>query len=231
MFLLKTHRIIPLRVQNIILQIFTCSNHTIFLQPGNPDGTFCIYFCIQTNTQIQYMTGQKAIEGCRRQDRICQKYIFDRWSEGMLMLCMRYVKNLPDAEELMLNGFYAFYRSIDRFVYSTDSSITAWLRQIMVNECLMFLRRKDALNIVEEKYAEERSTDESFTSKMSTDELFRMILSMPAGYSTVFNLYVVEGYTHKEIGAMLNISEGTSKSQLSKARNMLQTAVQKSRKE
>lgn len=147
------------------------------------------------------------------------------------MLCMRYVKNLPDAEELMLNGFYAFFRNIDRFVYSTDSSITAWIRQIMVNECLMFLRKKGALKIVEERYAEEKATDETYTSKMSTDELFRMILSMPAGYSTVFNLYVVEGYTHKEIAAMLKISEGTSKSQLSKARSMLQTVVEKSRKE
>lgn len=73
------------------------------------------------------MTGQKAIEGCKRQDRICQKYVFDRWSEGMLMLCMRYVRTLPDAEELMLNGFFAFFNSIDRFVYSTDAGITACL--------------------------------------------------------------------------------------------------------
>jgi DNA-directed RNA polymerase specialized sigma24 family protein len=77
------------------------------------------------------MTGQKAIEGCKRQDRICQKYVFDRWSEGMLMLCMRYVRTLPDAEELMLNGFFAFFNSIDRFVYSTDSGITAWLKMLI----------------------------------------------------------------------------------------------------
>lgn len=74
------------------------------------------------------MTGRKAIEGCKRQDRICQKYVFDRWSEGMLMLCMRYVRTLPDAEELMLNGFFAFFNSIDRFVYNTDAGITAWLK-------------------------------------------------------------------------------------------------------
>ncbi len=172
------------------------------------------------------MTGQKAIEGCKRQDRICQKYVFDRWSEGMLMMCMRYVKTLPDAEELMLNGFFSFFRSIDRFVYNTDSSITAWLKKIMVNECLMFLRRKGELKIVEEKYAAETGIEESFTSRMATDEILKQVLALPAGYRTVFNLYIVEGYSHKEIAAMLNISEGTSKSQLSKARGMLQKVVQ-----
>jgi RNA polymerase sigma factor (sigma-70 family) len=171
------------------------------------------------------MNGQKAIEGCRRQDRICQKYVFDRWSEGMLMLCMRYVKNLPDAEELMLNGFFSFYKNIDRFVYNTDNSITAWLKKIIVNECLMFLRKKGELKIIEEKYAADSGAEESFTAKISADELFREVLALPAGYRTVFNLYVVEGYSHKEIAEMLGITEGTSKSQLSKARTMLQKVV------
>ncbi len=170
------------------------------------------------------MTGQKAIDGCKRQDRICQKYLFDRWSENMLMLCMRYVKNLPDAEELMLNGFYGFFRNIDRFVYNEDSSITAWLKKIMVNECLMHLRKKGELKIVEEKYAEETGAEET-NSKMNADEIFRMITTLPAGYRTVFNLYVVEGYSHKEIAGLLKITEGTSKSQLSKARTMLQEKI------
>ncbi len=171
------------------------------------------------------MTGQKAIDGCKRQDRICQKYIFDRWSEGMLLLCMRYVKSLPDAEELMLNGFFSFYKTIDRFVYSGDSSITAWLKRIMVNECLMFLRKKGSLQIVEEQSATEAGADETTTAKMSADEIFRQILALPTGYSTVFNLFVVEGYSHKEIAGMLGITEGTSKSQLSKARALLQKTV------
>jgi RNA polymerase sigma-70 factor (ECF subfamily) len=171
------------------------------------------------------MTGQKAIEGCRRQDRICQKYVFDLWSEGMLMLCMRYVKNLPDAEELMLNGFFSFFKSIDRFVYNDDSSITAWLKKIMVNECLMWLRKKGDLKIVEEKYADEISTEDAH-GKMNVDEIFKLIVALPAGYRTVFNLYIIEGYSHKEIAAMLNITEGTSKSQLSKARVMLQQKLE-----
>lgn len=171
------------------------------------------------------MTGQKAIEGCKRQDRICQKYIFDRWSEGMLMLCMRYVKNLADAEELMLNGFYSFYRSIERFEYNSDAGITAWLKKIMVNECLMFLRKKGELKIVDDKFAQDIAGEESLSSRMAAEEIFKEVLALPAGYRTVFNLYVVEGYSHKEIATLLNINEGTSRSQLNKARALLQKVV------
>jgi len=171
------------------------------------------------------MTEQKAIEGCKRQDRISQKYLFDTYSDGMLMLCMRYVRSLPDAEELMLNGFFSFYKSIDRFVYNGAGSIGGWLKKIMVNECLMFLRKKEGLKIVSDDYALEIGTDDGQLAKMNADELFQLILMLPPGYRTVFNLFVVEGYSHKEIGALLGIGEGTSKSQLSKARGMMQKAV------
>lgn len=173
------------------------------------------------------MTVATAIAGCKRQDRTSQRYVFDRWSEGMLLLCMRYVKHLPDAEELMLNGFYKFYESIDRFVYSGDAGVTAWLKQIMVHECLGFLRKKGALQLVPEASAVEVGAEDGIWAELEAAELYRLVMALPVGYSTVFNLYVVEGYTHREIGALLGISEGTSKSQLSKARAMLQKAVAK----
>ena len=171
------------------------------------------------------MTEQKAIEGCKRQDRISQKYLFDAWSDGMLMLCMRYVKSLPDAEELMLNGFYNFFRTIDRFVYNGTGSLVAWLKKIMVNECLMFLRKKDGLKIVNGEYAAEAGADNGQLEKMAAAEIYKLIVALPAGYSTVFNLFVIEGYGHKEIAGMLGITEGTSKSQLSKAKAMMQKAI------
>ena len=173
------------------------------------------------------MTDQKAIEGCKKQDRISQKYLFDTYSDGMLMVCLRYVKHLADAEELMLNGFFSFYKTIDRFVYSHEGSIAGWLKKIMVNECLMFLRRKGALKMVEEKEAAAVSTDSDPLSRMSANEIFRLVMTLPAGYRTVFNLYAIEGYDHKEIAAMLGIAEGTSKSQLNKARLSLQQAMEK----
>lgn len=168
------------------------------------------------------MTEQKAIEGCKKQDRICQKYLFDHYSDGMLMVCMRYVKHLPDAEEIMLNGFYDFYKSIDRFIYNGQGNIGGWLKKIMVNECLMFLRKKGGLQVTNEEHATEVSTNDDQLGHMNAGEILQLIMTLPAGYRTVFNLFAVEGYSHKEIGAMLNITDGTSKSQLNKARGMLQ---------
>ena len=171
------------------------------------------------------MTEQKAIEGCRKQDRISQKYLFDTYSDGMLMVCMRYVKSLPDAEELMLNGFFSFYKAIDRFIYSGTGSIGGWLKKIMVNECLMFLRRKGTLKIVDEGYALEIHVDGAQIEHLNANEIHRMIMSLPVGYRTIFNLFAIEGYSHKEIAEMLKIKEGTSKSQLNKARAALQEMV------
>jgi RNA polymerase sigma factor (sigma-70 family) len=171
------------------------------------------------------MTEQKAIEGCRKQDRISQKFLFDTYSDGMLMVCVRYVKNLADAEELMLNGFYSFYKTIDRFVYGGKGSIGAWLKKIVVNECLMFLRKKEGLRIADEEHAAEVGADDSQLSRMNANEIFQLIMTLPAGYRTVFNLYGVEGYSHREIAGMLGISEGTSKSQLNKARVQLQKLI------
>jgi len=171
------------------------------------------------------MTEEKAIEGCKRQDRISQKHLFDLYSDRMLMVCLRYVQHLPDAEELMLNGFFSFYKSVDRFVYSGKGSLGGWMKKIMVNECLMFLRKKGVLETVNESQAANVSTDDGLLERMNANELFRLILELPAGYRTVFNLNAVEGYTHKEIAAMLGITEGTSKSQLNKARGMMQKLV------
>ncbi len=175
------------------------------------------------------MTEQKAIEGCKKQDRIAQKHLFDAYSEAMLMVCLRYVKLLPDAEELMLNGFFNFFRSVDRFVYSGNGSVGAWLKKIMVNECLMFLRKKGSLTLVDEQYAEDVVLAPGLTDNMDANEILKLVLELPPGYRIVFNMFVIEGYTHKEIAATISITEGTSKSQLNKARGMLQQAMAQNR--
>lgn len=171
------------------------------------------------------MTEQKAIEGCKKQDRISQKYLFDAYSDAMLMVCMRYVKNLPDAEELMLNGFYNFFKTIDRFAYGGQGAISAWLKKIMVNECLMFLRKKDRLIVTDEEAAAEITADGWSVEDMNASEIFKLLMTLPAGYRTVFNLFAIEGYSHREIADMLGITEGTSKSQLNKAKAMMQKLV------
>ena len=171
------------------------------------------------------MTEQKTIEGCKRHDRTAQKHLWDAYADAMLMVCMRYVKSLPDAEELMLNGFYNFFNKIDRFDYSGPGSVGPWLKKIMVNECLAFLRKKGGLQLTPETGGMEVATDNDIIGRMSASEIYRYIIELPPGYRTVFNLYVVEGMSHKEIAGLLEISEGTSKSQLNKARAMLQKRI------
>jgi len=173
------------------------------------------------------MDEQQLINGCKKGDRKCQKQLFDLYSDGTLLLCMRYVKQQADAEEMMLNGFLKFFNSIGRFVYGGKGSIGGWLKKIMVNECLMFLRNRNEIKIVEESYAAEVPMNEHLIDTMNAEEIYKLVIALPAGYRTIFNLFVIEGYSHKEIASELGISEGTSKSQLNKARVMLQKILQK----
>lgn len=151
-----------------------------------------------------------------------QKCVFDLFAEKMAIVCRRYVKSPQDAEELMLDGFYKFFKSLPSFSFQSEAAFYVWLKRIMVNECLMFLRKKTAFTIVSESSAEEIPLQEDLLDKISAVEIVQLIIQLPVGYRTVFNLYSIEGFTHKDIAGMLDISEGTSKSQLSKARSLLQ---------
>ena len=162
------------------------------------------------------------IKEARQQSAAAQKCLFDLFADKMLMTCRRYLKNREDAEEIMLDGFCKFFKGLDAFQYQNEAALQGWIKQIMVNECLMFLRKKHVFNIVTEAAAEEATIAENVFSNLSAAEIFSLIVQLPVGYRTVFNLYVVEGENHKTIASLLNISEGTSKSQLSKARILLQ---------
>ncbi|HMK03029.1 MAG TPA: RNA polymerase sigma factor [Ferruginibacter sp.] len=162
------------------------------------------------------------VKEAKRGSKAAQQCLFDQFADKMLMLCRRYVKNREDAEEMMLDGFYKFFKNLPAFTYQGDAALHAWLKRIMVNECLMFLRKKNVFTIVTESTAEENVLAEEALSNLSAAEIFNLVVQLPVGYRTVFNLYVIEGFDHKEIAAMMGISEGTSKSQLSKARSLLQ---------
>lgn len=168
------------------------------------------------------METSQLIKEAKQGSAAAQKCLFNQLAEKMLMICRRYVKSNEDAEELMLDGFYKFFKKLSSFNYQGDAALYVWLKKIMINECLMFLRKKNVFNIVTEATAEEISLQEEALDNLSAGEIFKMIVQLPVGYRTVFNLYVIEGIPHKEIGALLNISEGTSKSQLSKAKVLLQ---------
>lgn len=164
----------------------------------------------------------KLVKEAKQGSTAAQKCLFDQFSEKMLMLCRRYVKNREDAEEVLLDGFYKFFKHLRDFNYQGEPALFAWLKKIMINECLMFLRRKNAFIIVAEKIAEEIPLEEDALDKLSATEIFQLVVQLPVGYRTVFNLYVIEGIPHAEISSLMGITEGTSKSQLSKARSLLQ---------
>lgn len=168
------------------------------------------------------METSELIKEAKEGSAAAQKYLFDELAEKMLLVCRRYVKNAEDAEELLLDGFYKFFKKLYSFNYQGDAALYVWLKKIMINECLMFLRKKNVFNMVTDAAAEDISLPEEALNNLSAGEIFNLIIQLPVGYRTVFNLYVIEGMTHIEISKLLNISEGTSKSQFSKGKILLQ---------
>jgi len=165
------------------------------------------------------------IRECKKGSITAQKYLYDRFAVQFFLVCRRYLKTDAEAEEILQNGFLKTFTHLHQFTYLTDASFVGWMKKIMVNECLQELRKKNSFLLVAEENAINTDADDDVLSKLSANEIYKLVTLLPIGYRTVFNLYVVEGYTHNEIAAILNISEGTSKSQLNKARKTLQQSV------
>jgi RNA polymerase sigma-70 factor (ECF subfamily) len=154
-----------------------------------------------------------------------QKCLFDLYASRMMLVCRRYIKSVEDSEEVLLDGFYKLFCALDQFNYRGDEAFQGWMKRIMVNECLMFLRKRSAFAVVAESDAEEVPFPAEVLDSMSASEILLQIIQLPVGYRTVFNLHVIEGFSHPEISAMLGIQEGTSRSQLAKAKQLLQKMI------
>lgn len=173
-----------------------------------------------------FTTETQLIAALKRGESRAHKVVYERFSGKMLAVCTRYCANRDDAEEVMIDGFMRVFEKIEQF--REDGSFEGWIRRVMVTESLMFLRKN-------KQWRQEVSMDEVTIepdyewadTTVHENDLLRLVNQLPDGYRTVFNLYAIEGYTHAEIAAMLTISEGTSKSQLSRARTMLQTNLKK----
>lgn len=159
---------------------------------------------------------------CLKNSITAQKYLFDILKNQMFLQCRRYVKSNEQAEEVLMNGFLKVFTHLPSINYNSNAAFVGWINKIMVNECLQFLRSKENYLQIVTNEIPEMNIISSIESDLATDELYLLVLQLPIGYRIVFNLYEVEGYTHKEIAALLNITEGTSKSQLSKAKQYLQ---------
>ncbi|WP_205500761.1 RNA polymerase sigma factor [Rufibacter psychrotolerans] len=161
------------------------------------------------------------VKALQEGDAKAQRFLYDRYAGPMMGVCLRYLKNEMDAEEVLITGFMKVFQNVGRF--EQKGSFEGWVRRIMVNEALQHLRKQEPMHLtIEKEHIHLASEDASADSDMSAEEMMDMLQELPAGYRAVFNLYAIEGYSHKEIAEMLHITEGTSKSQLSKARAMLQ---------
>ncbi len=161
------------------------------------------------------------ITALQRADSRAQKALFERYSSKMLAICVRYVSNRYEAEEILMDGFMRVFEKIGQ--YKSEGSFEGWIRRIMVNESLMYLRKNKQwrAEIALEDVAPEADTTFADQDLMAED-LMNLLEQLPAGYKTVFNLYAIEGYSHAEIAESLGITESTSKSQLHRARALLQ---------
>ena len=164
------------------------------------------------------------IEGCLRGDRKMQHELYKRFASKMYGVCLRYASNTEEAEDILQEGFIKVYNKIGSF--RREGSFEGWVRRIFVNTAIEQFRKKVYLQPITE--VEEETFEGKYLSvldKLSEKDIIQLVQKLSPGYRTVFNMYVVEGYTHKQIAELLQISEGTSKSQLSRAKQILQELV------
>lgn len=164
------------------------------------------------------------IQGCLAEDRRMQEELYRRFSPRMYGVCLRYAGNAEEAQDILQEGFIKVYKKLSSF--RGEGSFEGWMRRVFVNTAIEHFRRKTYKQSITEQH--ENTIEGKYLSvldNLGEKDILKLVQELSPGYRTVFNLYVVEGYTHKEIGDMLGISEGTSKSQLSRAKVILQDMV------
>lgn len=177
------------------------------------------------------MDEKQLVTACRNGDRKAQKEFYDLYAPKMYAVCLRYAKDQSTAQDYLQEGFVRVFTHLDKFRF--EGSLEGWVRRIIVNAALENLRRTDIFkksSPVEGLFNVDSGGVDASEMMQATD-LFHLIQKLPLGFRTVFNLYAIEGFTHQEIGTMLGISEGTSKSQYSRARHWLQQRLPQRKKE
>ncbi len=167
----------------------------------------------------------KLIKRALKQDREAQHVLYELHSPKMLSVCRYYIKDVHNAEEVMLNGFFKVFKYLN--TYKAKGSFEGWIRRIMVREAISFLRKRNTIEFSVEDIDPRQNTTDSINTEIAVAEIQQLIDGLPEGYKMVFVMYAIEGYKHNEIAEMLGISEGTSKSQLFKARQLLQQKIKR----
>jgi len=173
------------------------------------------------NFKIYRASEVELISGCIKRDGSAQKRLYDTYSSKMYAVCYRYVKDSMEAEDILVTAFMKAFDKIEQF--KQEGSFEGWIRRIMVNEALTHLRKKRSMYLETDLEQADREPDyETLSHHLEAEDLLNLIEELPSGYRVVFNMYAIDGYSHKEIAEQLGISENTSKSQLSRARVHLQ---------
>ncbi len=169
------------------------------------------------------LTDIELVRGCIENNRLAQEQLYKQFHGAMASICMRYTRNDHDAIEVLHSGFLKVFKNMGRFD-SSKASLYTWIRTIMINTAIDFLRQKSRWYVShgELEKIEEAGIDPDAIQRLSVQELLKLVQQLPPATQAVFNLYVIEGYTHKEIGGLLRISDGTSKWHLSEARRLMQ---------
>ena len=170
------------------------------------------------------MTDEQIVKGCIEKNAIAQKNLYEKFVRKMMGVCLRYCDSTEEAEDVVQNGFISVFDNIESF--KGTGSLEGWVRKIMVNTALTNIRKNKKLKQnIELDSVEFMIPSNSYSESLEAKDLLKIIQTLPIGFKTVFNLYAIEGYSHKEIGEMQNISEGTSKSQYSRAKAHLQKII------
>lgn len=168
------------------------------------------------------MDEQELIDGVKNRNRSSQRILYDTFAPSMLSVCFRYVNDMEVAKDILQEGFIKIFNAID--TYQSKGSFEGWIRRIFINICLEYLRKNDVLRnsaLIEDPTLD-LQPDYSALDQISANELMEVISELPPGFRTVFNMFAIEGYSHKEIAETLGITESTSRSQFTRAKQQLQ---------
>lgn len=174
------------------------------------------------------MTDEQLVEAILREDAPAQRMLYDKYARRMFGVCLRYAKSKEEAEDLLQEGFIKVFQKLRSF--KAEGSLEGWIRRVIVNTALDYLRQQK-ITWSELESVQEPGENPKVMEKLGANELLAIVQRLPVGFRTIFNLFAIEGYTHKEIAALLGINEGTSKSQYSRARVQLMNMVQELNKE
>jgi RNA polymerase sigma factor (sigma-70 family) len=171
------------------------------------------------------ITESDLINGCLAGNRRMQELLYQRFSPKMYAVCLRYASNADDAQDLLQEGFIKVFRNLEKF--RREGSFEGWMRRVFVNTAIEHYRKKVNLNSIGDR-EEQTIADSSWNilDQLGEKDIIALVQELAPGYRSIFNMYVIEGYTHREIGEILGISEGTSKSQLARAKAILKKKVE-----